>query len=407
MTDIGTHQNPEAVKLNHDSVGRLSQVTLSTPVDHQNHVVAVTAGVEIVTNFDFANVAVEKAGAHLIFRFPEGGSFTLENINTLISDDQSPTIVLQDGTVVSAGQILASIVAPESEIEPAAGESGQPSGGVSDYQDNPGSILDGVEKLDGLDFSEIGGINPLGHRGLEHNRGDAAGPGISTTDAAAPGIHVNDVGETRDATPTITGTAGPGSTIIIEVGDVTLTTSADADGNWSVTIPESTPLPDGGYTITGTATDSAGNFSTHTGSLSVDTTAIATITLDADITANDVIDAGELGGDISISGTVGGDAQQGDIVTLTVNGSTYTGTVADSAFSIDVPATELAADPDSTIEATITVTDPLGNTFTAADTETYNSNPTNTIAIVNDPSVAADDTATTVEEQSVSIDVLA
>ena len=60
----------------------------------------------------------------------------------------------------------------------------------------------------------------------------------------------------------------------------------------------------------------------------VDVTAPApTITLTSNITADDVINAAEAGGNIAITGTVGGDADDGDTVTLTVNGTNYTGTV--------------------------------------------------------------------------------
>ena len=89
-----------------------------------------------------------------------------------------------------------------------------------------------------------------------------------------------------------------------------------------------------------TTTDAAGNVgtATDTETYTVDVTAPApTITLTSNITADDVINAAEAGGSIAITGTVGGDAQDGDTVTLTVNGTDYTGTVSGGAFSINVP----------------------------------------------------------------------
>ena len=45
---------------------------------------------------------------------------------------------------------------------------------------------------------------------------------------------------------------------------------------------------------------------------------------------------------MAITGTVGGDAAPGDTVTLTVNGNTYTGTVAaGNTFSINVAGADL------------------------------------------------------------------
>ena len=88
------------------------------------------------------------------------------------------------------------------------------------------------------------------------------------------------------------------------------------------------------------STDAAGNVGSGSDSESytVDVTAPApTITLTSSITADDVINAVEAGGTVAITGTVGGDAVNGDTVTLTVNGTNYTGTVAaGNSFSINV-----------------------------------------------------------------------
>jgi MYXO-CTERM domain-containing protein len=65
---------------------------------------------------------------------------------------------------------------------------------------------------------------------------------------------------TDDNTPAFTGTAPPGNTVtIILNGTPVGTTTADANGNWSFT--PTTPLEDGPYELTVTATDPAGNVS--------------------------------------------------------------------------------------------------------------------------------------------------
>jgi len=51
--------------------------------------------------------------------------------------------------------------------------------------------------------------------------------------------------------PAFTGTATPGSEVSVKVGDIILTATADADGNWSV-IPD-TDIPDGAYMVEVTA----------------------------------------------------------------------------------------------------------------------------------------------------------
>ncbi|KQA23350.1 hypothetical protein F546_16675, partial [Vibrio paracholerae 877-163] len=124
-----------------------------------------------------------------------------------------------------------------------------------------------------------------------------------------------------------------------------------------------------------TSTDAAGNSSTATDTegYKVDTVAPELdIKLDADITADDIINAEEAGQQIPVSGTVTGEFNKGDIVTLTVNNTKYTGEVdADGRFTILVAGSDLAADADQTIDASVTSTDAAGNSSTATDTEGY------------------------------------
>nr|WP_111656736.1 Ig-like domain-containing protein [Isoalcanivorax indicus] len=75
-------------------------------------------------------------------------------------------------------------------------------------------------------------------------------------------------GETHDATPTLTGDAEPGATITLTVGGDTWTTTADASGHWSVEIVDG--LPNGDYTVTVEATDTAGNTASGDYTLSID-----------------------------------------------------------------------------------------------------------------------------------------
>ena len=105
--------------------------------------------------------------------------------------------------------------------------------------------------------------------------------GVDTTPPAAPSITsaTDDVGVsqgnnpsktvTDDATPTLNGKAEAGSTITIkdDSGNVVGTTKADANGNWSLTVPA---LPaDGTYTYKATATDAAGNVGPESAPFSV------------------------------------------------------------------------------------------------------------------------------------------
>ena len=95
-----------------------------------------------------------------------------------------------------------------------------------------------------------------------------------------------------------------------------------------------------------------------------------TITLNA-ITTDNVINAAEAGGTVAVTGTVGGDVQRRRHRHPPVNGVTYTGTASGGTFSIDVAGSDLAADGDTTVDASVTTTDAAGNSTTATDTQSY------------------------------------
>ena len=85
------------------------------------------------------------------------------------------------------------------------------------------------------------------------------------------------------------------------------------------------------------STDAAGNTGTATSTkpYTVDTAAPAMTIAVNYVTADNVLNAAEAGADAAITGTVTGEFLAGDTVTLTVNGTDYTGTVAaDGTFSI-------------------------------------------------------------------------
>ncbi|MFC5837374.1 retention module-containing protein, partial [Aeromonas bestiarum] len=231
--------------------------------------------------------------------------------------------------------------------------------------------------------------------------GDAfAGEEDQLIDLVPPVITVSAPDNTNDTTPTLTGTtdAPAGSTVTLLVTDAngnqqTLTTTVNPDGSFSVDV--TTPLADGSYTVTANVTDPAGNIATATDDGSVDSTAPdLAIELDANITADDVINAAEAGQQIPVSGTVSGEFKAGDTVTLTVNNTEYTGKVAaDGRFTILVAGSDLAADGDKTIDASVTSTDAAGNSATATDSEGYGVDTTAPVdlAIELDANITADD----------------
>ncbi len=193
---------------------------------------------------------------------------------------------------------------------------------------------------------------------------------------------VADNGYSDDTRPTLTGTAEAGSTVeVFDNGTSVGTVTADAAGNWSFT--PSAPLADGGHAFTVTATDAAGNQAGSSAyTVNVDTVAPSpSITLDANITSDDIIDIIEANSTVNITGSVAGDAGPGDLVTVTVNGNDYTGTVASgNTFSVAVPGSDLSAaghGNTGTVTASITLSDQAGNSGFDTASETYTVDLTN------------------------------
>ncbi|WP_415843293.1 Ig-like domain-containing protein, partial [Zobellia roscoffensis] len=147
-------------------------------------------------------------------------------------------------------------------------------------------------------------------------------------------------------------------------------------GAYSIDVPGSKLAADADTTVDGsvTTTDTAGNSAsaTDTQLYSVDATLPVPVLEIDDITADNILNAAEAGADVAVTGTVSGDFNTGDTVTLTVDGTDYTGTIdAAGDYSIDVPGSKLAADADTTVDGSVTTTDTAGNTGTATDTQLY------------------------------------
>ncbi|EHK2775713.1 Ig-like domain-containing protein, partial [Vibrio vulnificus] len=152
-------------------------------------------------------------------------------------------------------------------------------------------------------------------------------------------------------------------------GTTLLGEATQVDGVWTFTAAEG-DLSEGANALTVKVTDKAGNSDTSDAlQVTIDTVASASITVDA-IAGDDIVNAQDAQGTVTITGTVGGDANVDDTVTLTVNGKEYTGKVFADAegklvYSIDVQGSDLVADADSTIVASVSGTDEAGNAFTA------------------------------------------
>jgi hypothetical protein len=119
----------------------------STPLPGQTIIVRAEAGQDIVLDFDLDTANVKTDGKIVTFEFPGGGQIVLDF--TDLGPAAMPNIILADGTALSVDEYLASLGL--TDLEPAAGgDAGADSGGVGEYNDDPGQRIDGLDMLNGL-----------------------------------------------------------------------------------------------------------------------------------------------------------------------------------------------------------------------------------------------------------------
>uniref|UniRef100_UPI0035DED31F Ig-like domain-containing protein n=1 Tax=Escherichia fergusonii TaxID=564 RepID=UPI0035DED31F len=168
----------------------------------------------------------------------------------------------------------------------------------------------------------------------------------------------------KGADLSISGTSNQpaGTQVTVTLNGQNYTTTADASGNWSVTVPASAvgTLGEATYTVTAAATDVDGNSGSASHNVQVNT-ALPGVTINV-VATDDIINAAEAGATQTISGQVTR-AAAGDTVTVTLGGATYTATVqADLSWSVDVPASALQALGNGELTISASVTNSVGNT---------------------------------------------
>ncbi|EPF1232682.1 Ig-like domain-containing protein [Enterobacter ludwigii] len=151
-----------------------------------------------------------------------------------------------------------------------------------------------------------------------------------------------------------------GQTVSLAMGGKIYTTTVDASGNWTYTVPSAdlTGLKEGDASVQVSVTNVNGNSASAGREYSVDTTA-PSVTINT-LAADDILNATEAKADLTVSGT--STAEAGQTVTVSLNGKHYTTTVgADGNWTLDVPAADLAALTDGSVTVTAAVSDKAGN----------------------------------------------
>ncbi|WP_147303074.1 Ig-like domain-containing protein, partial [Marinoscillum furvescens] len=178
-----------------------------------------------------------------------------------------------------------------------------------------------------------------------------------TVDTTAPVVAVSTL-STSETSPALSGSVDDASaSVSVTVNGSSYTATNDGAGSWSLAAGQLTGLTDGVYDVAVTATDEAGNAGTDatTDELTIDTTA-------PEVTINDLE---TLEDSPELTGTVDDETA---IVTVTVNGNTYTASVSGSTWTLATGTiASLAVD---TYTMSVTATDEVGNSSSSSATLT-------------------------------------
>ncbi|CUJ97953.1 hypothetical protein RUE5091_01869 [Ruegeria denitrificans] len=190
---------------------------------------------------------------------------------------------------------------------------------------------------------------------------DLTGPSVAISPLSVGGaLNAAEIG----ADLTVSGTTAnveDGQQVTVTLNGQTYTDTVSG-GSWSVTVPavDLAALADGGsFTVTADVSDTDGLAAPQaSASLAKDVTAPA-LSIDS-FSDGTVLNATEQGTDLTITGST--TAEDGQLVTVSMNGQTYTGTASGGAWSVTVPAADLAALSDGvTVPVTADVSDAAGN----------------------------------------------
>ena len=162
----------------------------------------------------------------------------------------------------------------------------------------------------------------------------------------------------------MTGTVEPGSSVMVQLGQISRAATVAADGTWTVSFAPS-DIPAGTYTstMTATATDAAGNVDSVSQTVTVDTEAGSLTISPLPVEGDDVVNAAEASDGVAISGT----ADAGAVVQVTLAGVTHTVVANGSGQWTAYYAAGEVAQGVYTADISATTTDAAGNSRSASD----------------------------------------
>ncbi|NQD59895.1 Ig-like domain-containing protein [Enterobacter sp. CM29] len=320
-------------------VGALSAGTITVTVDGQSaagNPVSISHDVKV----DLAAVAISInpiASDDVINAAEKGADLVLSGSTTNVEENQTVTITfggkLYTATVDASGNWTATV----------------PSADLGSLKDGDASVQVSVTNVNGNSASA----------GREYSV-DATAPTVSIEIVSDNNI-INAAEAQQDLVVNGVSNAEAGQTVTVTLNGVDYTTTVQANGSWSVTVPSADvgAISDGDYTITAAVADKAGNPASADRDVLVDTT-VPQLTINT-VSDDDVINSAEHAQALIVTGSVTG-AAAGDVVTVTINNKDYTATLDTSGrWSVGVPAADVSALTAGDHTITAALTDKAGN----------------------------------------------
>ncbi|WP_368958455.1 Ig-like domain-containing protein [Enterobacter hormaechei] len=320
-------------------VGALSAGTVTVTVDGQSaagNPVSISHDVKV----DLAAVAISInpiASDDVINAAEKGADLVLSGSTTNVEENQTVTITfggkLYTATVDASGNWTATV----------------PSADLGSLKDGDASVQVSVTNVNGNSASA----------GREYSV-DATAPTVSIEIVSNNNI-INAAEAQQDLVVNGVSNAEAGQTVTVTLNGVDYTTTVQANGSWSVTVPSADvgAISDGDYTITAAVADKAGNPASADRDVLVDTT-VPQLTINT-VSDDDVINSAEHAQALIVTGSVTG-AEAGDVVTVTINNKDYTATLdASGRWNVGVPAADVSALTAGDHTITAALTDKAGN----------------------------------------------
>jgi len=307
---------------------------------------------------------------HQSYSFEAMPQVTIDGLNASyvvnIGEENATATVAVTGTVTGTyqqGDVVTLTVGSQTFTGSVDG-SGKYSIGV------PGSVLEGSTSI---------GASVVAHDAQNNSASASSSHAYSVE--AMPQITVNPVGDLNISeensstniavTGHVSGTFSAHDQVTLAVGDHSYTGTVDANGNYSINVPGNVLAANHSMTATIVASDGQGHTATVDPGSQYSVETLPQITISAVGAANEITASDQTAhASVSVSGLVTGTFVAGDVVTLNVGSSAFTGAVgADGSFSIAVSADVLAGA--TAVNASVAAHDAAGNGATASTSHAY------------------------------------